>query len=125
MRGSEPRPKINVGKGTKALIVLSLHFDLTQQRANDNNNSTPRGIEDVSGYPYLFAELMGHGWNAEELTKLAGGNLLRVFSEVSPKRSFALLSLSLGRVESDRSAVFAPLCVRPYVLRPFHATDFL
>jgi Membrane dipeptidase (Peptidase family M19) len=46
-------------------------------------NSTPKGIEDVSGYPYLFAELMGHGWTAEELTKLAGGNLLRVFSEVN------------------------------------------
>lgn len=26
---------------------------------------------------------MGHGWTAEELTKLAGGNLLRVFSEVN------------------------------------------
>lgn len=45
--------------------------------------STPKGIEDVSAYPYLFAELMGHGWTAEELTKLAGGNLLRVFSEVN------------------------------------------
>lgn len=29
---------------------------------------------------------MGHGWSAEELTKLAGGNLLRVFSEVSRRR---------------------------------------
>lgn len=48
--------------------------------------STPKGIEDVSAYPYLFAELMGHGWSAEELTKLAGGNLIRVFSEVSQSR---------------------------------------
>jgi hypothetical protein len=46
-------------------------------------NSTPKGIEDVGTYPYLFAELMGHGWSAEELVKLAGGNLLRVFSEVT------------------------------------------
>ena len=45
-------------------------------------NSTPKGIEDVGTYPYLFAELMGHGWSVEELVKLAGGNLLRVFSEV-------------------------------------------
>lgn len=50
--------------------------------------STPKGVEDVSAYPYLFAELMGHGWAAEELTKLAGGNLLRVFSEVNLVRSF-------------------------------------
>lgn len=26
---------------------------------------------------------MGHGWQADELIKLAGGNLLRVFSEVN------------------------------------------
>ncbi|CRK93915.1 CLUMA_CG007442, isoform A [Clunio marinus] len=48
----------------------------------DGINFTPKGIDDVSAYPYLFAELMGHGWTAEELTKLAGGNLLRVLSEV-------------------------------------------
>lgn len=39
-------------------------------------------MEDPSAYPYLFAELMGHGWSIEELTKLAGANLLRVMSEV-------------------------------------------
>ena len=39
-------------------------------------------MEDASAYPYLFAELMGHGWNVEELTKLAGANLLRVMNEV-------------------------------------------
>lgn len=44
-------------------------------------NSTPVGLEDVSKYPILFAELIGFGWTVEELTKLAGGNLLRVFKE--------------------------------------------
>lgn len=39
-------------------------------------------MEDPSAYPYLFAELMGHGWSVEELTKLAGANLLRVMNEV-------------------------------------------
>jgi microsomal dipeptidase-like Zn-dependent dipeptidase len=63
---------------------LFSHFDPChkQQNITPPTNSTPKGIEDVSAYPYLFAELMGHGWTAEELTKLAGGNLLRVFSEV-------------------------------------------
>lgn len=60
------------------------------------NRSTPKGIEDVSGYPYLFAELMGHGWTVEELTKLAGGNLLRVFSEVSFVRKLFCVAHSSG-----------------------------
>lgn len=41
-------------------------------------NSTPQGLEDVSSYPLLFAELMEEGWSIEELRKLAGLNLLRV-----------------------------------------------
>jgi membrane dipeptidase len=40
------------------------------------------GIEDVSRYPALFAELIRRGWSDAELRKLAGGNILRVFAEV-------------------------------------------
>jgi membrane dipeptidase len=36
------------------------------------------GLEDVSTYPALFAELARRGWTADELGKLAGGNFLRV-----------------------------------------------
>ena len=36
------------------------------------------GLEDVSGYPNLFAELMARGWADADLAALAGGNLLRV-----------------------------------------------
>ncbi|CAH4002189.1 unnamed protein product [Pieris brassicae] len=46
----------------------------------DGINYTPQGLEDVSSYPLLFAELMEAGWNMEELKKLAGLNLLRVLS---------------------------------------------
>lgn len=48
--------------------------------------STPKGLEDVSTYPTLFAELLGDGWTIEELTKLAGQNFLRVLSEVEAIR---------------------------------------
>lgn len=48
--------------------------------------STPRGLEDVSKYPVLFAELLGVGWTVEELTKVAGGNFLRVMREVETIR---------------------------------------
>jgi membrane dipeptidase len=40
----------------------------------------PAGLEDVSRYPYLFAELVRRGWKDEDLKKLAGGNLVRAFA---------------------------------------------
>jgi len=42
----------------------------------------PIGLEDVSGFPRLFAALICHGWSEEELGKLAGQNLLRVMRRV-------------------------------------------
>ena len=36
------------------------------------------GLEDVSKYPYLFAELARRGWSDADLRKLAGENVLRV-----------------------------------------------
>ncbi|XP_062547399.1 uncharacterized protein LOC134212990 isoform X2 [Armigeres subalbatus] len=58
----------------------------------DGINFTPRGLEDVGNYPRLFAELLGHGWTAEELEKLAGRNLLRVLEEVEKVRENQRLS---------------------------------
>jgi membrane dipeptidase len=37
----------------------------------------PVGLEDVSGFPRLFAVLIQRGWSDEDLRKLAGENLLR------------------------------------------------
>jgi len=42
----------------------------------------PDGLQDVSCYPALLAELMRRGYTPEEIKKLAGRNLLRVFREV-------------------------------------------
>ena len=44
--------------------------------------SVPVGLEDVSKYPYLFAELINRGYSDDELIAIAGGNLLRVFHKV-------------------------------------------
>lgn len=44
--------------------------------------STPAGLEDVSKYPELFAELLAHGWSEKDIQKLAGLNLIRVFKSV-------------------------------------------
>ncbi|THV06703.1 hypothetical protein K435DRAFT_825800 [Dendrothele bispora CBS 962.96] len=45
----------------------------------DGIGSTPTGLEDVSKYPALIAELYRRGWNKYELAGLTGANLLRVF----------------------------------------------
>lgn len=47
----------------------------------DGTSELPAGMEDVTGYPLLFAELIRRGWSDEELLKLAGGNVLRVLRE--------------------------------------------
>jgi membrane dipeptidase len=41
----------------------------------------PVGLEDVSMFPALFAELIRRGWNDADLKKLAGENLLRAFRQ--------------------------------------------
>jgi len=45
---------------------------------------TPRGLEDVSKYPDLFAELLrpGNNWTSTDLQNLAGQNILRVMRRV-------------------------------------------
>ncbi|KAJ9585529.1 hypothetical protein L9F63_002674, partial [Diploptera punctata] len=53
----------------------------------DGINYTPQGLEDVSKYPHLFAALLEDpSWSEEDLKKLAGLNLLRVFRAVEEVR---------------------------------------
>ena len=47
----------------------------------DGITSTPVGLEDVSTYPMLFAELSRRGWTEDDLRKLAGENVLRAWQE--------------------------------------------
>ena len=41
----------------------------------------PKGLEDVSRFPYLIAELIKRGWTDPDLAKLTGGNILRVLRQ--------------------------------------------
>ena len=43
--------------------------------------TVPSGLEDVSTFPALLAELSRRGWTEEELRKLAGENVLRAWTE--------------------------------------------
>jgi len=47
----------------------------------DGITEVVQGLEDVSTFPALFAELARRGWSDTDLRKLAGENFLRVFAE--------------------------------------------
>ena len=61
----------------------------------DGTSEVTAGMEDVSTYPALFAELLGRGWTESDCAALAGGNLLRAMRQAE---SFAV-SMS-GRAQA-------------------------
>jgi membrane dipeptidase len=66
----------------------------------DGNDSWPRGLEDVSSYPRLFAELIRRGWTDDELARLASGNFLRALRQAEEVAT---------RLQGERPASFATL----------------
>ena len=48
----------------------------------DGMGSTPKGLEDVSSYPSLFAHMLSHDYSEEDIRKIAGANILRVMEQV-------------------------------------------
>lgn len=47
----------------------------------DGTPTVTQGLEDVSRYPALFAELLRRGWSEADCKALAGGNVLRVLRD--------------------------------------------
>ena len=43
---------------------------------------TPQGIDSAADLPKITQALHDRGYNAEQIKKVLGGNILRVFSEV-------------------------------------------
>ncbi|HEV3146909.1 MAG TPA: dipeptidase [Gemmataceae bacterium] len=52
----------------------------------DGIPSTPIQLDDVSYYPYITQELLNRGYKKDEILKVLGGNLLRVFREAERVR---------------------------------------
>ncbi len=61
----------------------------------DGIGRTPVGLEDVSKYPALLAELLRRGWTDADVGKVAGGNILRVMREAE---------LVAARLQKERPA---------------------
>ena len=67
----------------------------------------PEGLEDVSRYPALIAELLDRGWSEADCGKLASGNVLRTMrdAEAAARAISARRGPSRSRIEDlDRSA---------------------
>jgi membrane dipeptidase len=85
-KSAHPAPKGDVG-------LIADHIDHVAKVAGYDHvgiggdldgigyDEAPAGMNSVSAYPLLFAELIRRGWSDENLAKLAGGNLLRVMRQ--------------------------------------------
>ena len=69
----------------------------------DGTAFTPDGLDDVSAYPNLIAELFGRGWTEADLAKLTWGNAVRVL------RSAEDAARELSRTEKPSIATLAQL----------------
>ena len=78
---AHPRPRASIGE-------VADHIDAIRRRIGvehigiggdfDGMSSTVVGLEDVSTYPALFAELVRRGYTRADIAKIARGNMLRV-----------------------------------------------
>ena len=59
----------------------------------DGTDEVAAGLEDVSTYPALFAELLRRGWTEPDCAALAGGNLLRALRSAEGVASAAAAAL--------------------------------
>ena len=83
-RAAHPRPDATIGD-------VIAHIEQVRKVAGvdhvglgsdfDGISTTPVGLDDVSTFPVLFAELIRRGWSDADLKKLAGGNVLRVMRQ--------------------------------------------
>jgi membrane dipeptidase len=80
---AHPAPKAQIGLVADHIeqvvrIAGHDHVGLGGDLDGIGYDEAPPGMNSVSGYPLLFAELIRRGWSDSDLGKLAGGNLLRV-----------------------------------------------
>ena len=63
----------------------------------DGTDSLPEGLQDVSGYPKLLAALVERGWSEDDLGRLVGGNIERVWAQAERVAAGCRRAPSLAR----------------------------
>ena len=83
---AHPAPKIDVGLVADHIehivkIAGHDHVGIGGDLDGIPYDGAPPGMNSVSGYPLLFAELIRRGWSDQDMAKLAGGNVLRALRQ--------------------------------------------
>ncbi len=91
-RESHPRPRATLGEVVAMVDYLRAKVGVDHIGIGsdfDGFDETTVGLEDVSCYPALFAELARRGWGDDDLAKLASENALRVLRRVEEQSTVA------------------------------------
>jgi membrane dipeptidase len=103
-KAAHPLPKVTIGQVADHVehvrrVAGADHVGLGGDY--DGNEDWPEGMEDVTSYPRLFAELARRGWSDEDLAKLASGNVLRAMrqAEAAARRLQAARPASTATIE--------------------------
>lgn len=75
----------------------------------DGIPTVPEGLEDVSKYPFLIAELISRGWSDHEIAGLTGGESPVYLPLIRDYQSKAMVAENMLRVMSKVEAVAAKL----------------
>ncbi len=82
--GAHPVPHATLAQVADHIEYIAKHAGIDHVGIGsdfDGIEAGPDGLEDVSKFPELFAELIRRGWSDGDLRKLAGENLLRAFRQ--------------------------------------------
>ena len=83
-RAAHPQPQVTIADAVNQVEYMRKTAGIDHIGIGgdfDGISATIKGLEDVSTYPALFAELAHRGWSDEDMKKLAGENVLRVLSK--------------------------------------------
>ncbi|HEX3867090.1 MAG TPA: dipeptidase [Gemmatimonadaceae bacterium] len=83
-RAAHPRPKATIADVADTIDHFRRLAGADHVGIGSDFDGIPEtivGLEDVSTYPALFAELVRRGWSNADLAKLSNGNILRVLED--------------------------------------------
>jgi membrane dipeptidase len=74
------RPKLSVIVDHLDHIVKLIGVDHVGFGSDfDGITSTPQGLDDITGFPLITKELMARGYSQKDISKIMGGNFIRLF----------------------------------------------
>ena len=83
-RSTHPRPRATIADVADVIEHVRQVAGVDHVGIGSDFDGIPEtvvGLEDVSKYPVLFAELARRGWSDDDLAKLSSGNVLRVLQQ--------------------------------------------